>query len=470
MSKLIADVSHYAPIKDWKKVKESCSFLICKATQGTRIVDSYLDAFIKGCEENHTPYWLYTYIEYATDGEAQAKYLIEKTKDKVGPYFIGYAVDAEKNSEKSSRIEIRGKLPEESEVRKAVMYIKKLGGKSMFYGKSYMNIIKDIRDESCAIWDARYGKDTGEYDPAYPVKAAYEPYVDLHQYTSKGTCQGITAKCDLNRLTGKRDLSWFTTKTIKEEEKTVIKIGSARIDENGKATGGKAGDQTGKEVSEQAFYMHSKGWLCFRAKDVSVANELAKAMCDACANNNIGYDQTNRAIMTMLKKYGSMDKIKEKTVTDCSNLVRGCIFQATGIDVGSFSTAAEPAVLRKSGLFDESEIRSEKDVHNGDILVTKTKGHTVIATNGRARSGKTYTGELPKLPARGWFKNGDVSAEVCKLKEFLNWFGDYNLTETNKNYLSKTVAAVKDFQTKVGITVDGEFGSKSLAAAKKVKK
>ena len=127
-------------------------------------------------------------------------------------------------------------------------------------------------------------------------------------------------------------------------------------------------------------------------------------------------------------------------------------------------------MLRKSGLFDESEIRSEKDVHNGDILVTKTKGHTVIATNGRARSGMTYTGELPKLPARGWFKNGDVSAEVCKLKEFLNWFGDYNLTETNKNYLSKTVAAVKDFQTKVGITVDGEFGSKSLAAAKKVKK
>ena len=116
------------------------------------------------------------------------------------------------------------------------------------------------------------------------------------------------------------------------------------------------------------------------------------------------------------------------------------------------------------------EIKSEKDVYNGDILVTKTKGHTVIATSGRVRSGKTYTGEWPKLPARGWFENGDVSAEVCKLKKFLNWFGNYGLTETNKNYLSKTVAAVKDFQKKAGETVDGEFGSKSLAAAKKVKK
>ena len=467
MSKLIADVSHYAPIKDWKKVKKSCSFLICKATQGTRIVDSYLDAFIKGCEENHTPYWLYTYIEYATDGEAQAKYLIDNTKDKVGQYFIGYAVDAETNSPNSSRVEIRGKLPEESEVRKAIMHIKGLGGKCMFYGKAYLNIIKDIRDENCAIWYARYGKDSGEYDPAYPVKAAYAPYVDLHQYTSKGTCPGITAKCDLNRMTGKRDLFWFITKD-KKEDKTVIKFGSARIDENGKATGGKAGDQTGKEVSEQGFYMHSKGWLCFRAKDVSVANELAKAMRDACANDNIGYDQGNRQIMTMLKKYGSMDKIEEKTETDCSNLVRGCIYQATGIDVGNFNTATEPAALRKSGLFDEVEISSEKDIYNGDILVTKTKGHTVIATSGRARSGKAYTGEWPKLPKRGYFVNGDVSTEVCKLKKFLNWFSDYGLNETNKNYFGKTESAVKDFQRRTGITVDGKFGSKSLAAAKEV--
>lgn len=470
MSKLIADVSHHVPVKDWEKVKESCSFLLCKATQGTRIVDSYLDTFIKGCEANHIPYWLYTYIEYATDGTAQAKYLINKTKDKVGPYFIGYAVDAEVNSEKSSRVEIRGKLPKEAEVRKAIMYIKGLGGKSLFYGNDYLRLIKEIRDDSCAIWYPRYGKDTGEYDHAYPVKTAYAPYVDLHQYTSKGTCPGLSAECDLNRLTGKRDLSWFTTRGTKEEDKTVIKFGSARIDENGKATGGKAGDQTGKEVSEQDFYMHTKGWLCFRPKSVSVANALALAMHEACENNNIGYDQSNRQIMTMLKKYGSMDKIKEKTETDCSNLVRGCIYQATGIDVGNFNTSTEPAALRKSGLFDEVEIKSEKDVYNGDVLVTKTKGHTVIAVSGRPRSGKTYTGEWPKLPARGWFKSGDVSSEICKLKKFLNWFGDYGLTETNKNYLSKTVAAVRDFQGDVGEKVDGEFGSKSLAAAKKVKK
>ena len=48
--------------------------------------------------------------------------------------------------------------------------------------------------------------------------------------------------------------------------KTVM-IGSARIDENGNAHGGKAGDQkNGKEVSAQEWYKHSKGWRVFRAK------------------------------------------------------------------------------------------------------------------------------------------------------------------------------------------------------------
>ena len=52
-----------------------------------------------------------------------------------------------------------------------------------------------------------------------------------------------------------------------------VKIGSARIDENGKAHGGRAGDQTGKEVSTQSYYVHSKGWRVFRAKDPAAAGE-----------------------------------------------------------------------------------------------------------------------------------------------------------------------------------------------------
>ena len=34
-------------------------------------------------------------------------------------------------------------------------------------------------------------------------------------------------------------------------------VGSARLNENGKITGGIPGDQTGREVGTQAWYMHT---------------------------------------------------------------------------------------------------------------------------------------------------------------------------------------------------------------------
>ena len=62
-----------------------------------------------------------------------------------------------------------------------------------------------------------------------------------------------------------------------------VLIGSARIDENGRAHGGKAGDQTGKEVSTQSWYKHAKGWVVLRAKDPKKAEKIAQAMRAACA-------------------------------------------------------------------------------------------------------------------------------------------------------------------------------------------
>ena len=51
-----------------------------------------------------------------------------------------------------------------------------------------------------------------------------------------------------------------------------IIIGSARINEHGRTTGGKPGVQTTYEVSTQEFYIHTKGWNILRAKSDEVAN------------------------------------------------------------------------------------------------------------------------------------------------------------------------------------------------------
>lgn len=164
-------------------------------------------------------------------------------------------------------------------------------------------------------------------------------------------------------------------------------IGHASKDENNKYIGGKAGDQTGKEVCKRTYYRDSRGWYALRPKSVSHADAIAEAMQQATENPNIGYDQGERLdIMTALKKYGSLAKIAEPVECDCSSLVRACIYQATGIDVGNFTTANEISFLDKSGLFESKfDVSSPSLLYDGDILVTKAKGHTAAVVSGNNR-------------------------------------------------------------------------------------
>ena len=167
-------------------------------------------------------------------------------------------------------------------------------------------------------------------------------------------------------------------------------VGSARIDENGKVSGGAVGDNNGREISTQPYYMHKKGWYVLRPKTVELADGLASAMLDACANDNIGYDQSNRyGVIRMVKKYGTLKAIAEKTEADCSSLVRACCIQ-NGFDPGDFATSGEADKLEKTGKFKDRKPVDEKTVlYDGDVLVTKTSGHTVIITGGNSRSAKS---------------------------------------------------------------------------------
>lgn len=177
-------------------------------------------------------------------------------------------------------------------------------------------------------------------------------------------------------------------------------IGSARHDEHGTYSGGKNGDQDGTEVSTQTYYMHSKGWRLVRAKDASVADKLAAAMQEACDNSHIGYDQNDRNLISKVKQYGSLAKIVVNCDTDCCDLVRACVYQATGKDCGDCYTATEVAALEKLGVFEAAvDVTASTVLYNGDILVTKTKGHTVIVVSGRPRS------EAVEVKT-GWVRSG----------------------------------------------------------------
>lgn len=64
---------------------------------------------------------------------------------------------------------------------------------------------------------------------------------------------------------------------------------------------------------------------------------------------------------------------------------------------------------------------------------------------------------------------GEVSARVVLLQKYLNWYGNYKLTEDGL-FGDATLTAVKKFQKAQGITVDGIVGSDTLTAMKKVVK
>ena len=246
-------------------------------------------------------------------------------------------------------------------------------------------------------------------------------------------------------------------------------IGSARIDENGNLKNGKAGDQTGKEVCTQSYYMHKKGWYVLRPKSVTHANALALAMKQACDNNKIGYDQNERnGVITQLKKYDLLDKIATATECDCSSLVRACIIQATGKDVGNITTANEASTLEASGLFESKKsVTGEGMLYNGDILVTKTKGHTVIVVSGRARS--TATTSNTSTATKSYLSKGDKGNDVKTMQTMLIAVG-YSCGSygADGDFGSSSDKALRKFQEDYGLTVDGKYGSKSKAKLESV--
>lgn len=236
-------------------------------------------------------------------------------------------------------------------------------------------------------------------------------------------------------------------------------IGSARIDARGKTSGDKPGDQKQKttpdykgEVSMQNFYVASKGWYILRAKNPEIASNIALAMTIACNNPNIGYNQAKRLDIIKDGTYSA-----KPTSCDCSSLVRQCVSEA-GIAVGNFTTANECAVLMATGQFDKLTYKTGTTLYLGDILVTKTKGHTVIVTSGATRSQNAIATPTVKMGSKG---------ENAKLLQHnLNQCGA--TLEEDGIFGKLSTAALVRWQYANKLTADGIYGNKSYNKMKEI--
>lgn len=253
-----------------------------------------------------------------------------------------------------------------------------------------------------------------------------------------------------------------------------VKIGSARIDEKGGAHGGRAGDQTGRELSTQNWYLHSKGWRVYRAISPDAAERIAQAMERACANPHIGYDQYQRnSLYKEAAQFGyDPDKVTKDVETDCSALVRVCCAYAGIMGLPSdFRTGNMPANLARTGAFTEltgAKYQAQSNyLGRGDILVTKTSGHTVVVLT----NGPKYEGCMEPTaysPGDRILRYGSEGKDVQTMQEMLIRLGyDLGKYGADGDFGDCTELAVTAFQTAAGISSDGECGPVTWAALNK---
>lgn len=243
-----------------------------------------------------------------------------------------------------------------------------------------------------------------------------------------------------------------------------ILIGHASIDENGKISGGTAGDQTGKEVCTRGWY--NSGWqTVLRCKDSDKAEKMAHECEAACLNPNIGYDQGQRNTLRKAAKATNFDLSKVgKCECDCSALMAVCA-ECADIEIpytydNAPSTRTMVTAFKSTGEFDvltESKyLTSDKYLRRGDILVKN--GHTAMALqDGEYGREQLVSIKVPKLG------KGCKGEAVRALQAVLNASG-FNCGEVDSSFGSKTAAAVQAFQKANSLEVDGIVGPATWTA------
>lgn len=189
-----------------------------------------------------------------------------------------------------------------------------------------------------------------------------------------------------------------------------VYICQASIDEHGKAHGGAAGDQTGRELNRREWY--NGNWsVLLRPRDKVVARKMVRFCEGVVAGNMCGYDQWQRNTLRDAARAVGWDgkMIKVKCETDCSAFI-SVAAEAAGVYMdGAYTRLANGTLnapvtqnMRKkfceTGAFiaytDKSYLTSVDYLEAGDILVRES-GHTcIVVTDGPKAIRPTYGSDI----------------------------------------------------------------------------
>lgn len=173
------------------------------------------------------------------------------------------------------------------------------------------------------------------------------------------------------------------------------KIAHAVSDENGKARGGKAGDQTGKEVLVTNWYNRTGGWEVYlECTDKALAKIAADFAVQIANDDSFGYDQDQRATAykAILAAGGNIDAAADSEL-DCSVLVF-IAYKLAGLDIEIGYTGNLEARFLATGLFiahrEPKYLTSGDYAKIGGIYLTAGK-HTAIVVSNGSKSDLTNT-------------------------------------------------------------------------------
>lgn len=257
-------------------------------------------------------------------------------------------------------------------------------------------------------------------------------------------------------------------------------ISNSGSDERGQYHGGKAGDQTGGEWNIRAWY--SRPWNCvLRYPNATVRKKIAELARKAAQNNKIGYDQWQRmTYWTQLQKAGyDPSKIKTACEADCSAgiianvMACGYIYNLGALkNIGATYTGNMRQTFERAGfqvLTDKKYLTSDRYLLEGDILLNDAHHTATNLDDGSATKTTTAPAKnpyaTPTVVVRKGMKGNHVRWVQWELRQAGYSLAPYGI---DGDFGSVTDKAVRAFQKKYGLTVDGQVGKLTRAKLKAV--
>lgn len=208
----IVDMSKWNGSPDWDTAAKHLDFVIARVQDGSNYVDPVYQSYVAAMKARNIPFGNYAFCRFVSINDARKEAQDFWSRgDKSATVWVA---DVEVKTMDDMRTGTQAFIDELYRLgaKKVGLYV----GHHMYEPFGMANVKSDF------VWIPRYGGNK----PAYPC--------DLWQYTETGHVTGI-GKCDLNKLIGDKDLSWFTNESanVAPDYKCVVTggIGYANLGE-----------------------------------------------------------------------------------------------------------------------------------------------------------------------------------------------------------------------------------------------